>query len=146
MTCVRKERYHRCTVITLGVLLLATLATLIAFSTYVYHETQNNCESDCIQINETTKLKKSKHVFKNCSNGYALGDDYFVHVCLYKGEVIVDIRKFIGNRPLRIGIGLKKELWYCLVDKQSQISNIVRDMDYNYTLFAYDSWDIPEQE
>ena len=144
MVCKGKGVDRRCIIITLLVSLIATLTTLVVFSTHVYRNSLKNCESDCIHVNETVEMKQDKHVFENCSTSYDLGNEHFVHICLYGGEVIIDIRRFIGKRPLRIGIGLKKEHWYCLIDKHRQISNTVRDLDYNYTLFSYDPWDIPQ--
>ena len=74
--------------------------------------------------------------YENCSRGPFLGNEIFVHVCWYKNEVIVDIRRFNLDKPDILGIGLKKDNWYKLEDRTKNITKLVRDIDFNHTIFG----------
>ena len=143
MACMSEGHYQKFILISLFILLFSTIAVFVAFASYVSVRSENKCSSDCLDVNLKEELRNNEHSHGNCSNGFDLGNELFVHVCLYEGEVIIDLRKFIDSRPLRIGIGLQKENWYALVDKQLSISKLVKDVDYNYSLFGYKTWDIP---
>jgi hypothetical protein len=99
---------------------------------------------DCLVVNDTAlDIWTNRTVlpsFQNCSRGIYLGNEIFVHVCWYQKEVVVDIRKFDENIPQLLGIGLKKKNWYDIVHEMRNITNLVRDIEFNHTIFGYNDW------
>jgi hypothetical protein len=44
--------------------------------------------------------------------------------------------KFNENRPQLLGIGLKKKNWYDIVHEMRNITNLVRDIEFNHTVIT----------
>jgi hypothetical protein len=132
--------------VTLSIFFLVEFVVLVVFSYHVPKKSKENVVNQTyISLNDTESHIMSTNFtgppnFHNCSMGLPLGNNVRIHVCWYKNEVVVDVRKFIGNKPLRLGIGLKKENWYELVHRMKNISNFVLEIDFNHTIFDYTTW------
>jgi hypothetical protein len=102
---------------------------------------QKDYHHDSLVVNDTTSdILTLLPAFLNCSCGILLGNDIYVHLCWYQRAVVVDIRKFNEKHPQLLGIGLKKENWYEVVQKMRNISNLGRDTDFNHTVLGYSDW------
>jgi hypothetical protein len=62
-----------------------------------------------------------------------LGEGVYLSVCFYKGNIIIDIRKFTGSskvglKPTLVGIGLNKAQWNDLTAYVSLINEYINDL------------------
>lgn len=139
---IGEGRMPRSLLITLAIFFLIEFLLFVVFSSYISRK--NQAVHDCLQVNDTsvnvlTNLSALPS-YENCSRGPFLGNEIFVHVCWYKNEVIVDIRRFNLDKPDILGIGLKKDNWYKLEDRTRNITKLVRDIEFNHTIFGYSDW------
>lgn len=63
----------------------------------------------------------------------SLGMGVYLSVCNYKGNIIVDVRKFTGNSkvgitPTIVGIGLNVNQWNVIIDHVSIINRYIQDL------------------
>lgn len=125
-----------------GLLCAIIIAAFVTLPLVLFGLRVKRCETlqyDCLLVN-ASRHSNSTFIKDGCSQGIPLTRDVWVHVCLYKGEVVVDIRHFINDRPQIKGVGLKKEQWYELIKHQNTIRHLVRDTDFNYTIFSFMDW------
>ena len=141
---LQEGRVPKGLILTLAIFFLSEFVLFVVFSCYMSRNNPNSLLNDCLSVNGTTSdvltNLSALPSFQNCSRGITLGNEIFIHVCWYQREVLVDIRKFNRNRPDILGIGLKKENWYKAVDEMNFITELIKDTEFNHTIFGYTDW------
>ena len=62
---------------------------------------------------------------KNAS--FALGNQRYVKVCEWKGEIRADLREWDGDKPTKKGISLTLMRWKCLVDNVDNVDEALKN-------------------
>ena len=98
-----------------------------------------NVTKEALTDSQSQNDNKIKWGFASTSSACAedhivsLSSGVYLSVCNYKGNVIIDIRKFTGNEklgitPTIVGIGLNINQWYAVTSHISIIKQYINDL------------------
>lgn len=90
-------------------MLVMTAATLTI--TEMSFKTGVNLESDCIKLHHSEQVHTTNHSLCDFIKQYEIPDTYYVTICLYQDEIVVDIRQFINGKETIKGVQMNTRQW-----------------------------------
>ena len=83
-------------------MLVMTAATLAI--TEISYKKGINLEPDCIKLHHSEHMHKYNHSLCDFIKQFEIPDTYYVTICLYQDEIVVDIRQFINGKETIKGV------------------------------------------
>lgn len=91
------------------IMLVMTAATLAI--TEISYKKGIDLEPDCIKLQHSEQIHKYNHSLCDFIKQFEIPDTYYVTICLYQDEIIVDIRQFINGKETIKGVQINTRQW-----------------------------------
>ena len=91
-----------------------TMLVMIAVTfaiTEISYKKGINLKPDCINLHHSEQMHKYNHSLCEFIKQFEIPDTYYVTICLYQDEVVVDIRQFINGKEIIKGVQINTRQW-----------------------------------